>query len=530
MKGAVFQMNARSLIAAALFAASSLVGLVFAEPAPLPPDVEARLREKFAAFSNAHGTLFEKLDPNDVRHPYERKVVTEMFKDQKVRDLLPEASKMAEEINRQYHNQHLLTGVLCSETQFPEIYKMAQENAAALQMKPGFKIYMMNSAQMNAYTWSIDEDNYGVALYSGLVRALSREQLRYVLGHEMGHVKSRHILTSVLVELYFKKYQKLPAVFSMKGDKDDSAAAKDRALVGGPRLAFADMPPRMAGDLTARMGLASVAPMHVSETEEANLTRFQQAAEYSGDRAGAVASGIREQAMLGLVKLASGHTGDLGGFDMESYLKQIETVLATMSHAELADMMASEGSHAFTLMRVGELDLFFKSPDYGKALEAKGGSIFREVMSAEYQIATVLVEALEAQKKFLTGTTASEMNALERRLKEKELADLINPRQAADAVLSPIITDTIFEIGLSNKQNGAFDIYETYARVRRTGVPIKPLSEKLIERIKFELTSDSLTPEQKAELERKLKVATEIKDLKPNKPATSANAADDDKR
>jgi hypothetical protein len=517
-------MNARKLIVTALFAATTMVA-AHAESPTLPPDIEAKVREKFAAFSTTHGALFEKLDPNDYRHPYERKVVSELYKDQKVKDLLPEAERLAAEFNKQYHQQHMLTGVLCSETQFPEIYKMAQENAAALQMKGGFKVYVMNSASINAYTWSIDENNYGVAIFSGLIRSMNREQLRYILGHEMGHVKSRHILHSILVELYYKKYEKLPAVFSLKDGKDDSAAPKNTVKVGGLGAAFADMPPRMSGDLIARMGIASAGPARVTETEYNNMVRFQQAAEYSSDRAGAVASGVQHEAMLGLVKLASGHTGDLGGFDMESYLKQIETVLATMSQAELRDMMAAEGSHAFTLMRVGELDLFFKSPEFGKAVEGKGGSIFREVMSAEYQIATVLVEALDAKKKFFTGTTASELNALERRLKEKEFADLIDPRQAADAVLAPLISDTIFEIGLTNAQNGAFDIYEIYARMKRTGVPIKPLTEKLIERIKFELTGESLTPEQKAELERKLKVATEIKDLKPNKPAGDANAS-----
>jgi hypothetical protein len=84
-------------------------------------------------------------------------------------------------------------------------------------------------------------------------------------------VKSRHILHSVLVDLYYKRYEKLPAVFSMKDGKDDSAAPKDRVRVGGLGFGFSDLPPRMVGDLTAKLGLASAGPAHISETEEANV-------------------------------------------------------------------------------------------------------------------------------------------------------------------------------------------------------------------------------------------------------------------
>jgi hypothetical protein len=498
----------------------------------LPPELEARLREKFTQFTADHGRLFEKLDPNDFRHPYERKVVGQLMKDEKVKALLPEANRVAGEINTAYHRRHLLSGVLCSLAQFPEIHKMAQENATALALKPGFKVYVMNSAQMNAYTWSIDEDNYGVALFSGLIKGLSREELRYVLAHEMGHVKSKHILTSILVELYYEKYEKLPPVFSLKDDgKSDDGAKRDRVQLTGAALGLGDLPASLRGDLVQRLGAAGLTPLKISETEEANLARMSQAAEYSSDRAGAVASGLVTESMMGLVKLASGHTGDAGGFDMATYLKQIETVLASLSHSELKEMMASEGSHAFTLMRVGELELFFKSPEYGKATDAKDRSVMREILSAEFQIATVLTDANEELKKFRSGNTAGEMNALERRLREKEFSETIGPRETAEAALSPLILDTIVEIGLASLSNAAFESYVDFARMKKTGVPVKPLTEKIIEKLKFALTAPDLAPEVKAELERKLKVAEEIKKLKPGKVTASAGEtpADADK-
>ena len=485
----------------------------------LPPDLEASLRTKFEAFSAQNGALFERLDTNDVRHPYEKKVVDALLKIQDVKDLLPEAQRQARELNNTYHKKHLLTGVLCSETQFPEIYKLAKENAVALHMKDGFKVYVMNSASINAYTWSFEQDNYGIAIYSGLIRSMTIEQLRAILGHEMGHVKGKHILWSVLLQLYQKKFNKLPAVFTATADGSTDASAPKNKTILPAAFGLNDLPADLQGDFNHALGLTNVPPMQATDVEAANVSRYQQANEYTGDRAGAIASGDRTNTLMGMVKLASGNSGDLGGFDMDAYLKQIETVLATLSHADLQEMMANEGTHAFTLMRVGELDLFFKSDDYNKALEERSTSIFRDMMSAEYQISGTLLDTIEAQKKFFTGPGASELNALERRLKEKEFNDIIQPRQTAVDALQPMIFDTIAEIGLG-RANGAFDIYEAYARMRKTGVAIKPLSEKLIERIKFELTNAQLPGDQHDELTRKLKVATEIKDLKTAKPAS----------
>ena len=492
----------------------------------LPPELEAKLRAQYETVAAAHGTLFERLDPDDLRHPFEKKVRASLFRDQKVIDLLPEAQQIVKDLNDSYHKKHLLTGVLCSPNQFPEIHKLAGEIAESLQMRKGFKIYVMNSPQINAYTWSVDQDNYGVALFSGLLRTMTLDQLRAILGHEMGHVKSQHILTSVIIELYSKKYKALPPVFALKSDGTEDTSPKSHVRVAGACLAISDLPESLSGDLSRRLGLADAAPMKVSDSEQANVTLLQQASEYTGDRTGAVASGDRQNTLMGMVKLASGHTGELGGFDMDAYLAQIETVLATLSHQELEDMMASEGTHAFTLMRVGELDNFFKSPDFVEA-RTRTASVFRDIMSAEFQVAGVMLETMTARDKFFASPAAAELNALERRLKEKQFNDIIAPRQTADEALAPMILDTIYGLGLGTT-NAAFDIYEAYARLRKNGAAVKPLSTKLVERIQYELTNTGLPPAQVTELERKLKVAKEIRDLKPTKPASTANNSADD--
>ena len=485
-------------------------GLASASPATLPPELEASLAARLDSLKATHGALFETLDPNDYRHPYERKVVGEIMKDPKVLELLPEATEIVQQVNKEYHRQHLMQGVLCSPTQFPEIYAMAQQNAAALQMKAGFKVYVMNSAQMNAYTWSIDQDNYGVALFSGLIRALTQDELRYVLAHEMGHVKSKHVLTGVLLQLYAKKYDALPKVLQATADQKEKAEKK--AMKASPfELMMSDFPASLTATLAAKLG-GKLRPLLVTEAEESNFQRLGQAQEYSSDRAGIVATAKRKESMMGLVKLSSGDMGKLEGFDLDAYLAQVESVLTDMSSEELKNLMSGEGSHAFTIMRVGELDRFYNGDEYQNAASTHGTSVFTRIVSAYYQVGGDLAAAGEKLKKFREGTGAEEMNALERRLTEKKLTEAVAPRQAAVDELLPTVFDTITGLGLAGA-NPAFDLFAAYVKARKSGKPVEPALTKLVEVLQFELQKPDLTPDQKATLEARLEAVKALKKL-----------------
>jgi hypothetical protein len=502
-------MNRKSLALTGLMTAA-LALASSATASELSPDLETRLEARFEAVRTEHPNAFEALDPNDYRHPWERRVVGELLADPKIKELMPKALEMAEEFNQAYHRQHLLNGILVSETQFPWLYQMAQENAEALQMKKGFKLYVMNSAQMNAYTWSIDQDNYGVALFSGILNGMTREELRFVLAHEMGHVKSKHILTTILIQLYAEKHGDLPEVFQAASDE----AVAEKVELPGTYLAeeLAHLPKGVATGLARRLGGGVVKPLHISAEAEANFKRLQQAAEYSSDRAGVVGTGDREKSMMGLVKLASGHVGGMEGFDLDQYLEQIEAVLADMDPSELEGVLAQEGGHAFTLMRVAEAERFFESDEYANAARTQGASVFRRVVSAYFQSSQALQAAQEALKDFQEADDREEINSLKRRMKMRELSKAVAARQAPEAALRPLVTETISEVGLRS-ENAAFEMLMRYAQARKDGAPFGPVASELVEQLQFELQQPDLTPAEKAELERKLAKAKALPDV-----------------
>jgi heat shock protein HtpX len=76
----------------------------------------------------------------------------------------------------------------------PELHDMVAELArnAGLPM-PG--VYLVRSDQPNAFATGRNPDNAAVAVTTGLLRVLDREELAGVIAHELAHIKHRDTLT-----------------------------------------------------------------------------------------------------------------------------------------------------------------------------------------------------------------------------------------------------------------------------------------------------------------------------------------------
>lgn len=83
-----------------------------------------------------------------------------------------------------------------NEVQFPDIYKVFDEYKRRLQMQK-VNLYIVQDAQPNAFT--IGFPTASIILHSALVENFTKEELDFVIGHELGHVKASHnvILTFI---------------------------------------------------------------------------------------------------------------------------------------------------------------------------------------------------------------------------------------------------------------------------------------------------------------------------------------------
>lgn len=84
-----------------------------------------------------------------------------------------------------------------SEAEAPELYGMVRRLAYRAEL-PMPKVCIMNEDQPNAFATGRNPSHGTVAVTTGIMRILSKEELEGVLAHELAHIKHRDILVSTI--------------------------------------------------------------------------------------------------------------------------------------------------------------------------------------------------------------------------------------------------------------------------------------------------------------------------------------------
>jgi heat shock protein HtpX len=80
------------------------------------------------------------------------------------------------------------------ESQAPELYAMVRELTQRAQL-PMPRVYVIDSPQPNAFATGRSPSKAVVAVTTGIMGALSRDELRGVIAHELAHIRNRDMLT-----------------------------------------------------------------------------------------------------------------------------------------------------------------------------------------------------------------------------------------------------------------------------------------------------------------------------------------------
>jgi heat shock protein HtpX len=80
------------------------------------------------------------------------------------------------------------------ETTAPDLVRLVAELAARANL-PMPRVYVLEEAQPNAFATGRNPQNAAVAVTSGLMQFLSRDELAGVIAHELAHIKNRDTLT-----------------------------------------------------------------------------------------------------------------------------------------------------------------------------------------------------------------------------------------------------------------------------------------------------------------------------------------------
>jgi heat shock protein HtpX len=84
-----------------------------------------------------------------------------------------------------------------NENQEPELYSLVKE-VSHLASLPFPKIYIIPTENPNAFATGRNPKHAAVAVTSGIMKLLNKDELKGVLAHEMAHVKNRDILVSTI--------------------------------------------------------------------------------------------------------------------------------------------------------------------------------------------------------------------------------------------------------------------------------------------------------------------------------------------
>ena len=209
--------------------------------------------------------------------------------------------------------RHLLsTSVRLTEKMSPSIHTMAEECIERLGVELPLELYVYSSPQFNAACFKPEQERLYVMFSSSLLEGFSAQELKYVMGHELGH----HIY----------EHHDIPIGYLLKGEQKPD--------------------PRTTLELFA----------------------WSRYAEISADRAGALCAQDFQAVASALFKLSSGLTGDLIQFDLDDFLQQVnEMQVVDADPAESAPKGDWFSTHPFSPLRVKALDFFHKSELMGKS-------------------------------------------------------------------------------------------------------------------------------------------------------------------
>jgi len=101
-------------------------------------------------------------------------------------------------VERIYRIQCTGSSLKIKKQDYPEIYKALENAGAALGMKELPALYLQYYYAINAFTTGKKEPL--VVVYSGTIDLLEEDELQYIIGHELGHILSDHVLYHMMVQ------------------------------------------------------------------------------------------------------------------------------------------------------------------------------------------------------------------------------------------------------------------------------------------------------------------------------------------
>ena len=238
-----------------------------------------------------------------IRCPSDLKLYETLLEDPLVEKVNERIAKVEEDSPNNLRRRLLSTSVRLSPRMAPDLHRMAADCIEKLDIDTPIELYAFASPQYNAMCFKPEDGRLFIMFASSLLEAFDDAELKFVLGHELGHHVYRHHDVPI-----------------------------GHILRGGSRP-------------DTRLALS--------------LFTWSRYAEISADRAGAHCAKDLESVSRALFKLASGLSGKTIRFHLQDFLDQIDE-MQVLDHepGEGAPKQDWFATHPFSPLRVKALVLF----------------------------------------------------------------------------------------------------------------------------------------------------------------------------
>jgi Zn-dependent protease with chaperone function len=212
--------------------------------------------------------------------------------------------------------------VRVSEKQFPKVHERYLEVLETLDSPEKPELFISQTPLVNAGAYGMNKPF--IVLNSGSIRLLDDDELTYLLGHELGHVLSGHVLYRTMTILLLQ------------------LAALGFPVVG----------------LAARAVLIA-------------LLEWSRKAELSADRAGLLSIQNPEATLQSFMKLAGG--GTLEETDLNEFMRQAEEYRTSGDVADIVFKVLNllGATHPFHVLRAAEIRDWIEKGEYDRILRGE---------------------------------------------------------------------------------------------------------------------------------------------------------------
>ena len=260
------------------------------------------------------------LDQTQYEHPFDRKALNALEKTPGLTVAGKYITKQT--IERIYTVQYTGSNLKVIEKNYPDIYEYLDYACKILDLDRKPELYIQWGYGINAFT--VGAENPIVVLNSGLIDLCDDDEKMFIIGHELGHIKSNHMLYHMMAQVINYVIDAIPG-----------------------------------GNLVA-------APLKYA------LLYWDRMSEFTADRAGLLCCQNKDAAVRAFIKMAGLPINQFDKMDECAFLQQAKD-FESLDYENLNKFFRiisiMDSTHPWTVMRAAELMKWVDNGDYNVFLK-----------------------------------------------------------------------------------------------------------------------------------------------------------------